>query len=111
VTRLTHRRGGSFICVVAYYFAVTEVHITKRVKGPQKENEARKLAMYFCQELVAAKLTAIAARFHLSHVGSVSFIIHKIRKRERENSQFRTRVEELFKSFVKQATCPLFSTL
>jgi chromosomal replication initiation ATPase DnaA len=62
---------GHVIRVVANYFAVTDVDITKRVKGLQKENEARKLAMYFCQELVAAKLTDIAARFHLSHVGSI----------------------------------------
>ncbi|MFT6897949.1 MAG: hypothetical protein ACJA13_002363 [Paraglaciecola sp.] len=41
---------------------------------------------------------------------SVSFITHQIRKRKREKSQFRTRVEELVKSIVKQATCPLFST-
>jgi len=39
---------------------------------------------------------------HLSHVGSVSFITHQIRKRESENSQFRTRIEELIKSIVKQ---------
>jgi hypothetical protein len=59
--------------------------------------------MYFCQELVAAKLTDIAARFHLSHAGSVSFITHQISKCERENSQFRARVEELIKSIMKQA--------
>ena len=63
---------GHVIRVVANYFAVTEVDITKRVKGPQKENEARKLAMYFCQELVAAKLTDIAARFHLTNIASNS---------------------------------------
>jgi putative transposase len=55
---------GQVISVVANYFSVTEVDITKRVNGPQKENEARKLAMYFCQELVASKLTDIAARFN-----------------------------------------------
>jgi hypothetical protein len=48
---------GQVISVIANDFAVTEVDITKKVKGPQKENEARKLAMYFCQELVASKLT------------------------------------------------------
>ena len=64
---------GQVISVVANYFSVTTVDITKRVKGPQKENEASKLAMFFCQELVAAKLTNIAARFHLSHIGTVSF--------------------------------------
>ena len=95
---------GQVISVVANYFSVSEGDITKRVKGPQKENEARKLAMYFCQELVAAKLTDVAARFHLNHVGSVSFITHQIRQRERENSQFRTQVEGLIKSIVKQAT-------
>ncbi len=92
------------ISVVAEYFNVNEVDITKIVKGSQKENEARKFDIYFCQDLVAAKLTDIAARFHLSHVGSVSFITHQIRKRERESSQFRTRVEGLIKSIVKQAT-------
>ncbi|MFT7315582.1 MAG: hypothetical protein ACI9J5_003744 [Paraglaciecola sp.] len=45
--------------------------------------------MYFCQKLVAAKLTEIAARYHLSHVGSVNFITQPIRNHKREYSQFR----------------------
>ncbi len=52
--------------------------------GPQKGNEARKLAMYLCQELSAAILRGIAEYFNLGHVGSVSFITHQARRMKSE---------------------------
>ncbi|MCU7937164.1 MAG: transposase [Candidatus Thiodiazotropha sp. (ex Dulcina madagascariensis)] len=78
--------------------------ITRVVKGLQKENEARKVAMYLCQELSAAKLREIADYFNLSHVGSVSYITHKVRKMRNEDKRFGGRVEGLIKSIMKQAT-------
>ena len=89
------------ICGVANDYDVTGNNITKMVRGPQKENEARKLAMHLCQELVAAKLVDIAAQFHLSHPGSVSFITHQVRKRIREDNRFSQQVEGLIKRLMK----------
>lgn len=89
---------------IANDYGVTEDDITKVLKGRQKENEARKFAMYLCQELVAAKLSDIATQFHLSNVGSVSFTTHQVRKCIKEDSQFSKRVEGLIKRIMKQAT-------
>ena len=77
---------------IANEYCVTENDIIKMVRGRQKENEARKLAMYLCQELVAAKLADIAIVFHLSQIGAVSFITHQVRKRAQEDKQFSRRV-------------------
>jgi putative transposase len=85
------------ICAIANEYSVTGDDITKMVRGRQKENEARKLAMYLCQELVAAKLPDIACRFHLNHSGSASAATHQVRKRVREDAQFKRRVERLIK--------------
>lgn len=92
------------ICGIAKDYDVTEDDITKVVRGRQKENEVRKLAMYLCQELVGAKLADIASQFHLNQGGSASAATHQVRKRVREDSQFRLRVEELIKRMMKQST-------
>jgi putative transposase len=69
---------------VAAYYKTNTKDILKISRGPQTENEARKIAMYLCQELVAAKLKEIAYYFNLSHAGSVSFITHQIRQKKRK---------------------------
>jgi putative transposase len=66
--------------------------------------EARKLAMYLCQELSGAKLTEIADYFNLHHGGSVSFINHQVRKMKKENIGFKLNVECLIKRLLKQET-------
>lgn len=86
----------------AYGNSVDE--ITRVVKGPQSENEARKVAMYLCQELSAAKLREIAGYFNLGHAGSVSYITHKIRILRNEDKRFNGRVEGLINSIIRQAT-------
>jgi putative transposase len=85
------------ICLIANEYGVTADDITKVVRGLQKENEARKLAMYLCQELVAAKLADIAIHFHLNNTGSVGFTTHQVRQRIRSDSQFKHRVDALIK--------------
>lgn len=86
----------------AYKVAVIDLQVV--VKGPQKGSEARKVAMYLCQEIGALKLAEIARYFNLGNIGSVSFITHQIRKRRREDSVFAAKLERLIKSIVKKAT-------
>ena len=89
---------------VAAYYKTNTKDMLKISRGPQTENESRKMAMYLCQELAAAKLKEIANYFNLSHAGSVSFITHQIRQKKRENKRFRLTVEGLIKSLINQAT-------
>ena len=89
---------------VAAYYKTTTQELLKVSKGPQTENEARKIAMYLCQELAAAKLCEIAEYFNLNHAGSVSFITHQIRQKKRENEQLNLTIESLIKSLVNQVT-------
>ena len=88
---------------VARAWRTTSDQLTTVVKGPQKENEARKIAMYLCQELADVKLKDIAQYFNLGHIGSVSFVTHRIRKKKRENKAFFNRINELIDSIMKQA--------
>ena len=62
--------------IVAKYFKTPEKKLRTDNKGPTKGNEARKLAMYLCQELSGVTLREIAEYFGLKHIGSVSFITH-----------------------------------
>ena len=89
---------------VAAYYKTTKQELLKVSKGPQTENEARKIAMYLCQELASAKLCEIAEYFNLNHAGSVSFITHQIRQKKRENEQLNLTIESLIKSLVNQVT-------
>ena len=95
---------GQVIAGVADDNEVSVMEITRLVKVPQKDNEARKLAMYLCQQLAMAKLTDIATTFQFGHVGSVSFITHQVRKRAKNDVRVRQQIERLIKSIVKQAT-------
>ena len=89
---------------VAAYYKTSTKEMRKISRGPQTENEARKIAMYLCQELAAAKLREIADYFNLNHAGSVSFITHQIRHKKRQNKRFHHTVEGLIKSLINQAT-------
>ena len=73
-------------------------------RGPQTKNEARKVAIYLCQELSAAKLREIADYSNLNHAGSVSFITHQTRQKKREGKGVHHTVEGLVKSLINQAT-------
>jgi len=89
---------------VASAWHTPAAQLTAVVKGPQKGNEARKVAMYLCQELADAKLKDIAEFFTLSHAGSVSFITHQIRKKKREDGVFLRRINETIRGIMKQVT-------
>ncbi|HFE39283.1 MAG TPA: hypothetical protein ENK06_12865 [Gammaproteobacteria bacterium] len=89
---------------VALFHKSTAKELLKVVKGPQKTNETRKVAMYLCQELADARLNDIAIYFNLGHPGSVSFITHQIRQKKREDVAFSRYLDELIKHIIKQAT-------
>ncbi|MFT7413052.1 MAG: putative transposase [Paraglaciecola sp.] len=69
---------------VAVYYKTNTKDMLKISRGPQTENEARKIAMYLCQALAAAKLKEIADYFNLNHASSVRFITHQMRQKKRE---------------------------
>ena len=92
------------VAAVAHHFGCTKGKITNVVKGPQQENQARKIAMYLCQELAQAKLEDIASVFQLTSSGSVSFITHQIRKKKAEDKKLCRELELLTISIVKQVT-------
>ena len=87
---------------VARFFDTQPETLRKVIKGPQKGNEARKIAMYLCQEMADVRLKDIAEYFNLNHIGSVSFITHQVRKRQ--NRGLTRTVDTVVKSIMKQAT-------
>jgi hypothetical protein len=89
---------------VASVWNTTPDQLTAVVKGPQKGNDARKIAMYLCQELAGEKLKDIAEFFKLGHAGSVSFITHQVRKKKREDKHFSLQINKTIKSIMKQAS-------
>ena len=94
---------AAIITGVAHAYRTTPDRLTTVIKGPQKGNEARKLAMYLCQELADVQLKDIAEYFQLGHVGSVSFITHQIRMKKRAEKGFAARLNKVIKSIMKQA--------
>jgi chromosomal replication initiation ATPase DnaA len=95
---------GQVTAGVADNYEVSVMEMTRLIKGPQKDNEAKKLAMYLCQQLAMAKLIDIATAFQFSHVESASFITHQFGKRAKDDVRVRQKIERLIKSIVKQAT-------
>ena len=89
---------------VAKYFKTTEKKLRTVNKGPTKGDEARKLAMYLCQELSGVTLREIAEYFGLKHIGSVSFITHQIRKEKQENRQLDKTLGLVIDYIMKQVT-------
>ena len=93
----------SIVNGVARCFDTKPDELTRVVKGPQKGNAARKIAMYLCQEMANVKLKDIAEYFNLSHVGSVSFITHQLRKSKREDKRIARKIDAAVNSIMKQA--------
>ena len=89
--------------LVAAYYKVTDACIRAVVKGPVKGLEARKVAMYCCQELGDHRLSDIAEHFQLSHPGSVSYITHQVRQKISEDRGLAKKVEKIVVYVVKQA--------
>jgi len=61
---------------VAQVFKLSESTVVKPGDDRRVRNDARKLAMYCCQQLGDIPLKEIAKGFGLSHAGSVSRLIH-----------------------------------
>ena len=89
---------------VADFYSTSEHALTQVIKGPDKGNEARKIAMYLCQEILDERLINIAAYFNLGHGGSVSFITHQIRTLRAKNKQFSKKIDDVINSIMKQST-------
>jgi chromosomal replication initiation ATPase DnaA len=86
--------------VAAYYNTTSEV-LLKCTRGPQHDNEPRKVAMYLSQELSETRLVEIAGYFNLNHYGSVGFTTHQIRQRKSAERQFDSKLSELIKGLIK----------
>ena len=71
----------TIVSVVATVFKVTEIQLTRSNKDRRVGNDARKLAMYCCQQIGDMPLREIASGFNINHVGSVSRMIHDIKKK------------------------------
>jgi REP element-mobilizing transposase RayT len=82
---------------VAGFYDVTEDDITRVLRGAQKVNYKRKLAMYLCQELAGSKLTEIAHEFNLSGPRSAGHITHQVRQLIKKDSEFEQQAEHLVK--------------
>ena len=89
---------------VSHYYKTNSDNLRAVVRGPTKGNEARKIAMYLCQEISAAKLVDIAAYFGLGNIGSVSFITHQIRKRKREDDSFKSEIDSVILYIIRKVT-------
>ena len=89
---------------VAQFYGMAVDELLLVIKGPDKGNEARKVAMYLCQEILDQRLNDIANYFNLSHGGSVSFITHQIRTLRNESSVFSSKLENIIESIMKQST-------
>jgi len=61
---------------VAMVFDLTASQIIERQESRRERNDARKIAMYYCQQFGDISLKEIANGFGFSHVGSVSRLIH-----------------------------------
>jgi REP element-mobilizing transposase RayT len=89
---------------VAHYYATDKEKIVKKVKGRIEEFEARKVAMYLCQQLSGDYLVDIANYFNLSNNGSVSFATSNIKKKRSQNKRFNKTIEKLIGLIVSKAT-------
>ena len=88
--------------VVAKHYGVKVSDILKKTLGRQSNFEARKVAMYLCQELTDKYLREIMYYFNLNHIGSVSYNSCKIRQKKNENKQFARRLKEIINKVAKQ---------
>jgi len=68
--------ANTIISVVATIFKMNESQIQQSSNTRRIRNDARKLAIYYCQRYGDMPLIKIANKFELSHTGSVSRLIH-----------------------------------
>jgi len=89
---------------VARFYSTQQDDLQRVIKGPNKGNEGRKVAMYLCQEILDERLINIANFFNLTNMGSVSFITHQIRNLRKKDPDFSKKIDKLLESIIKQAT-------
>ncbi len=89
---------------VATYYKLETASLTKMVKGPQKGLLARKVAMYFCQQLGGHRLADIMRAFGLSNIGSVSFITSQIRQHIKQDKAFAQAIRRVKRYLMTQVT-------
>jgi len=89
---------------VAEFYKVTIGEVVNINKRPKKENEARKVAMYLCQELTASYLRHIAVYFNLKNIGSVSNATFIIRSHRKSNQKLDRKINKLIKLIMSKAT-------
>jgi chromosomal replication initiation ATPase DnaA len=81
---------------VAKIFKLTEAQITQSGGDRRIRNDARKMAMYCCQQIGDISLAEIAKGFGLNHEGSVSRLIYDA-KMNLENKEIRRKLEKIEK--------------
>ena len=89
---------------VAKYYNVDAEKIRKKIVGRQLQFEARKVAMYLCQELSGVYLKDIQEYFNLCHIGSVSFNTCTIRKKRKIDKRFGKKIDKVIGLIVKQVS-------
>jgi REP element-mobilizing transposase RayT len=88
-------------CVAEHYNVDTE-KIRKKTLGKQLPFEARKVAMYLCQELCGVYLKEIQRYFNLNHIGSVSFNSSTVRTKRNEDMKFGKTIDRIIALIIKQ---------
>jgi len=92
---LQHRpSANTIIQVVASAFSMTESQIQQASRNKRIGNDARKIAILYCQSVADLPLKVIAQKFELKHTGSVSRMIHDAKLIVRE-TKFRSQVKEI----------------
>ncbi len=92
------------IKIIANFYGQNIDEITQVAAGRTSEFEARKVAMYLCQELSGKYLKDIAKYFNLSHIGSVSYNTSTIRRKRHENKKFGKKIDKIIKLIHEQVT-------
>lgn len=95
---------NQMIQIVAEYYHLEPIKLTRVIKGPGKGLLARKVAMYLCQQLGGYSLNNIMIQFGLTNIGSVSYITSQIRKKINEDQQFDKQIQNMKRYIVKNAT-------
>ncbi len=78
---------------LAKMYGMKEQDLMKGKRG--KDNEARKVGMYFVKELCDLRLQEIAQRFGTGSYGAVSWACHGVRSRMESDVKFRNWVASI----------------
>jgi len=90
--------------VLSAYYKIRPEKICLKVIGRSEENEARKVAMYLCQEFSGKYLKDICEYFNLSNVGSVTFATSNIKKKRIKDKRFDKKIKEISDLIVSKLT-------